>query len=346
MPKNIVFCADGTWQDPNDNSNVCQLYNALAKVDGVQYTSYDSGVGAAGGLLDKLLGGAFGVGGDGLFDKIKDGYADVCAHYQPGDQLFLFGFSRGAYTARCLAGMIAICGLPTVNQGDPKVVDMAFEAYRNTEQRPALLDTLNQTYTMDDAKLQLVGVWDTVGSLGVPAIFGGTDANQFGFLSTTLHPDVLNAVQALSIDEERQQFQPCLWDGPVSDQQSLTQVWFAGVHCDVGGGYKPDADGSILANVTLRWMAQYANNFGLVFNPGAFANLTLPSPAGMALATLHNSRTPPFGVLPAFTRNIVASSAVASSVNTRLRHPDLAYTPSNLHVVSGQLSASYNLVNV
>src|ERR1700722_12368195 len=208
MPKKIVFCADGTWDDPNDNSNVCQLYTALENLPGVQIPMYDSGVGANGTPIEKALGGAVGAG---LFRKIKDGYSAISAQYQPGDLIFIFGFSRGAYTARSLAGMIAICGLPTVNQQDPQCLDMAFEAYRNAAQRDLLLDTLNTTYKMDNAKIELLGVWDTVGSLGIPALFGSIDVIQYGFLSTTLHEDVVTAVQALSIDEQRMQFQPAVF---------------------------------------------------------------------------------------------------------------------------------------
>ena len=120
MPKNIIFCADGTWDDPDNHSNVCQLFEALEEIPGVQHPIYDSGVGTNGLVIVKLLGGALGAG---LFLKIKDGYAAIAAQYVPGDQIFIFGFSRGAYTARCLAGMIAICGLPTVNQADPKYAD-------------------------------------------------------------------------------------------------------------------------------------------------------------------------------------------------------------------------------
>ena len=192
MGKKIVFCADGTWDDPNCNSNVCQLYQALENIPGVQVPMYDSGVGTGGMEIQKLLGGAVGAG---LFQKIKDGYADIAAQYQPGDQIYLFGFSRGAYTARSLAGMIAICGLPTRFPTDSQCLDMAFEAYRNGAQRPQLLQALNEQFAMDDAKIQLLGVWDTVGSLGIPALFGAIDVVQYGFLSPSLHPDVLNAVQ-------------------------------------------------------------------------------------------------------------------------------------------------------
>lgn len=340
MAKKIVFCADGTWDDPNSNSNVCQLYNALEQTQDVQTVLYDSGVGTNGQPIDKWLGGGLGAG---LFQKIKNGYADIALVYQPGDQLYLFGFSRGAYTARSLAGMIAICGLPTKMQSDSQCVDMAFEAYRNVAQRDELLQTLNQQFAMDDAKIQLLGVWDTVGSLGIPAIFGEIDPIQYGFLSTTLHPDVLNAVQALSIDEERMQFQPAVWTNSSTAGQAVTQVWFAGVHCDVGGGYAADGDGFCLANITLRWMASFAAAQGLAFKAGS---LPATATAGDTLATLHDSRTGAYRIFPPHVRNIDGTACLGSSVALRTQNAGSAYAPQNLHFVAGQLASTYCIVNV
>jgi uncharacterized protein (DUF2235 family) len=343
MPKRIAFCADGTWDDPNNNSNVCQLYQALESIPDVQVSLYDSGVGADGNPLIHLLGGTMGAG---LFQKIKDGYSAIAAIYQPGDQIFLFGFSRGAYTARSIAGMIAHCGLPTVDQADPPCVDMAFEAYRNAAQRPTLLTELDSTYKMDNAQIQMVGVWDTVGSLGIPAIFGDIDVGQYGFLDTTLHPDVLNAVQALSIDEQRLQFQPCIWTSAPAPNQTITQVWFAGVHCDVGGGYPPDPTGAALSNIPLRWMADQAELQGLTFDQDLMPHPILPSSAPDAAATLHNSRTGAYRIFPAHVRNIVSPSCLGSTVNVRSADPNLKYAPPNLHLGPNGLADAYSLVPV
>jgi uncharacterized protein (DUF2235 family) len=341
MGKNIVFCADGTWDDPNTDSNVCQLYTALQNIPGVQLPIYDSGVGSSGIAIDKLLGGAVGVG---LFQKIKDGYTAIAAQYQPGDQIFIFGFSRGAYTARSLAGMIAICGLPTIGTSNPQCVDLAFEAYRNAAERDQLLQSMNETYAMSNATIQLLGVWDTVGSLGIPALFGGIDVIQYGFLSTTLHPNVVNAVHAISIDEQRMQFQPCLWTATSTPTQSLTQVWFPGVHADVGGGaYPPDANEACLSNITLLWMASFAKKFGLVFKVGALSNALL---AADVLATLHDSRTGAYRLFPPHVRNIDAASSLASSVGDRCADRGSNYAPENLHLLNGQLANTYEIVDV
>jgi len=339
MAKNIAFFADGTWDEPANHSNVSRLYSAVAQIPNTQLATYDSGVGTGGDLLNQIFGGGFGLG---LFQKIKQGYSTIASQYTPGDRIFIFGFSRGAYTARSLAGMIAVCGLPTKNQNDPKCLDMAFEAYRNLSMRSLLLETLNQDYAMDNAKIQLLGVWDTVGSLGIPAIFGGIDVIQYGFLDTTLHPDVLNAVQLLAIDEQRMQFPPSLWTSAPAPGQSMTQVWFTGVHCDVGGGYACDPGGFCLSNVTLHWMAHAARECGLQFQPGAFPN---PPQLGDFLATLHDSLTGLYRLTP-HARNVVVNSSLSISVQQRCGTATASYTPSNLHIASGQLAASYIVVPI
>src|ERR1700689_1661760 len=162
MSKRIAYCADGTWDTTASHTNVYKLYKALT-VGADQMPFYDDGVGASGNPILKLVGGAFGTG---LWQKIKDGYTKIAHVYEAGDQVFLFGFSRGAYTARSLAGMIAACGLPTQSFTDD-LVETAFQAYRQKDKRQALLDSLKDR-DMYDARITMVGVWDTVGSLGIP----------------------------------------------------------------------------------------------------------------------------------------------------------------------------------
>jgi len=245
MSKRIAFCADGTWQAPVNNTNVYRLYKSLL-VTADQVTFYDDGVGADATGINRILQGAFG---QGLFQKIMDGYTTIAHVYEPGDQIYLFGFSRGAYTVRSLAGMIANCGLPSGSFTND-CVTQCFAAYRNPAQRGTILSGLSGS-GLADAAITMVGVWDTVGSLGIPAIFGGIDESQFGFLDTSLHPDVLNAYQCLAIDEQRAQFPATVWDPlPATapgqlPAQTLEQVWFSGCHGDVGGG---TAQGSTIDN--------------------------------------------------------------------------------------------------
>jgi hypothetical protein len=178
MAKRIVFCADGTWQAPLNNTNVYRLYKALA-VTGDQVTFYDDGVGADASGLGRILDGAFG---QQVRQKIQDGYTKVAHVYETGDEIFLFGFSPGAYTARSLAGMIAVCGLPT-GPFNSDCVTAAFNAYRSPANRAAILAS-SVSCGLEPATIAMVGVWDTVGSLGIPAVFGGVDSKIYGLLDT------------------------------------------------------------------------------------------------------------------------------------------------------------------
>lgn len=332
MGKRIIFCSDGTWDEPGKNTNVYKIYKAL-EVTADQVSYYDDGVGSDGLLIQKLAGGALGAG---LFQKIKDGYTKIAHAYEKGDEVFIFGFSRGAYTARSLAGMIAVCGLPTANFTD-EVVDTAFNAYRNKDQRAALLAQLNKTCDLFDAKLTMVGVWDTVGSLGIPAAFGGISPTLYGFLDTTLHPDVLNAYHALAIDERRAEFPATLWTAS-SPGQTLEQVWFSGVHCDVGGSYPPDSNGSALSDLTLAWMMSKASALGLEFAPEVLVKYSLPMDPKFALDAKHESWN--VGWLFPKNRPIVANSTISDSAFARCEY-DSSYRPGNLSFTEGQLASEY-----
>ena len=336
MSKRIVFCADGTWDGTSNNTNVFKLFNSLS-ITADQVTYYDTGVGTDGSPIEKLVGGAFGTG---LFQKIKDGYAKIAQVYEAGDETFIFGFSRGAYTARSLAGMIAICGLPTKNF-DNNLLDTAFQAYRNKDQRAALLASLG-AYGMDDAKLTMVGVWDTVGSLGIPSVFGGVAPLLYGFLDTGLHPDVLNAYQALAIDEKRMEFPPTLWTGATAPGQVLEQLWFCGCHSDVGGGFAPgDNDGgTTLSDITLGWMMQKAAALGVEIAPAVLAHYSMPLDSKYALDEIHESWKPLYG-FPR-PRTVDPASSLSNSVVIRCQNSP-GYQPGNLSLAGGSPAATYNI---
>jgi uncharacterized protein (DUF2235 family) len=331
MSKRIVFCADGTWDTATNHTNVYLLYNALT-VGADQLPFYDDGVGADGNPIEKLTGGAFGFG---LFQKIKDGYTKIAHAYDEGDEIFVFGFSRGAYTARSLAGFIAVAGLPT-RGFDSSLVDTAFDAYRDKDERDGLLASL-APYGMVDAKLTMVGVWDTVGSLGIPAMFGAVDQVLYGFLDTTLHPDVLNAYQALAIDERRAEFPPTLWTSAPTPGQTLQQLWFAGDHSDVGGSHEETG----LSDIALGWMMGKARTLGLQMADAAWAKYGSIA-AQHALDTIHDS----WSVLWGFPkhRSIAPGSAVANSVEIRCLH-DSSYQPSNL-VLANREPTGYQIIPV
>ncbi len=339
MSKRIVFCADGTWQAPVNNTNVYRLYNALT-VASDQMTFYDDGVGADASGLNRVLQGAFG---QGLLQKIQDGYTKIAHVYEPGDEIFLFGFSRGAYTVRSLAGMIANCGLPTGAFSDD-CVTQAFAAYRDPVNRASILAGLTAC-GLGPATIQMVGVWDTVGSLGIPAIFGGVDESTYGFLDTGLHPDIKYAYQCLALDEKRAQFPATLWTSTPAPGQTLEQVWFSGCHGDVGGGTAQaggvDA-GTRLCDITMGWMVAKALALGLSMDPASAATFgTLP--AEYALDAIRESWTPADG--PQHLRPVDADAEVSNSVAVRVKYA-LTYVPGSLTVNGGALSDGYTLVNV
>jgi uncharacterized protein (DUF2235 family) len=340
MGKRIVFCFDGTWQAPMSNTNVYRMYKALT-VSSDQVTFYDDGVGVDAQGLDRILDGAFG---QGLLQKIMDGYTKIAHVFETGDEIFLFGFSRGAYTARSVAGMIANCGLPTGAFTDDCVA-RAFAAYRDPANRAMILAKLG-TCGLGSATIRLVGVWDTVGSLGIPAIFGGIDEKDYGFLDTGLHPNVKNACQCLAIDEQRAQFPATLWTGSPVAGQMIEQVWFSGCHGDVGGGTLlaggVDA-GTRLCDVTMGWMVTKALAAGLTIDPSIAAQFgTLP--AEYALDAIRETWQPVDG--PPHLRPIAAGSAVADSVAVRVQYA-LTYTPGNLALKVGPLLGDgYSIVSV
>jgi len=335
MSKRIIFCTDGTWDSAQNDTNVYKLFKAV-NISSAQVSFYDDGVGSDGMPLEKLAGGAMGAG---LLQKIRDAYTKIAHVYELGDEIFLFGFSRGAYTARSLAGMIAVCGLPTT-AFDDALVTTAFQAYRDKSQRATLLAGLAK-YSLYDAKLKMVGVWDTVGALGIPAIVGGVDPSQFGFLDTSLHADVLNAYQVLSIDERRQEFPPTLWMTPQTPVpgQVLEQVWLAGVHCDVGGGY-PETG---LSDIAFGWMLDKAVKLGLEVAPGVATQYAMPIDGKFGLDVIHESWNP-LWLFPK-SRSIPANAAIGNSVAMRCQYSG-SYKPGNLTQTGGALDASYRSVDV
>ncbi len=346
MSKKIIVCADGTCNTPHGvsaaviDTNVRKLYRALAD-DPSQLRYYDSGVGTDGTPIDHLFGGAMG---EGLFQKIQDGYEFVAYVYDPGDEVYLFGFSRGAYTARSLAGMIARFGVPTKNL-DNMTVKLIFDAYREPDpaKKTQLQAGLDRQYGLAPVNISMVGVWDTVGSLGIPGLlFSLFDQKKYGFLDTTLHPNIQKAVHAVSIDERRAQFLPTLWTNPdgsmrVNDNV-VQQVWFPGGHSDVGGGYPQ----SQLSDITLSWMMHKAEEYGLKFSAPDEAQYLSPAAAN-AIGPAHDEwKLIPWGIPKHRTvpQNAVMSNTVQLSLDGLPQ-----YAPENLAISNRQLSG-YPIANV
>jgi uncharacterized protein (DUF2235 family) len=346
MAKDIILCADGTWNTPHgttvcaNDTNVRKLYMALVNDDS-QMKYYDSGVGTGGTPLDHLAGGAMG---EGLFQKVQDCYAFLSSVYDPGDRIFLFGFSRGAYTARSVGGMIAGFGVPSINL-DNETVSKIFEAYRepDADRKSKLKAGLTSTYGLQDVTIEVVGIWDTVGSLGIPGIFFNVlNQKKYGFLDTSIHPCIKHGYHAVCIDERRGQFKPTLWtneDGsPLANNAQVEQVWFPGVHCDVGGSYSE----SQLSDITLSWMLQKAKKHGLILSPEAEATNLNPPPANVRGQAHDEWKIVPWG-LPEH-REVPAVATMSNTVQDRL-DSESDYAPANVQL-NGRKLQGYAVTQV
>jgi uncharacterized protein (DUF2235 family) len=277
--KRLALFLDGTWNEVDSNTNVWRMKALCAptSTDGkTQLAYYEIGV-------NGFVGGSTGKG---LDENIRRAYEWLVENYNSGDEIFIFGFSRGAYTARSLAGLVAKLGI--LKPGSPIGGAQLFGRYKRSDE-----ETLGKLHELQDAgktenitleerwllkysqvaKIKVVGVWDTVGSLGIPALsIAGVSRPTFGYLQTGLRIQIEHGYHALAIDEHRKDFAPTLWDvrtpkdpnevraapRPIS---SVEQRWFVGAHANVGGGYESD----LLAQAPLRWIMKKASLFGLTF---------------------------------------------------------------------------------
>ena len=285
--RRLVLLFDGTWSKPESHTNVERMRRLIAPrdADGIeQVVNYIPGVGVTPGLTH-LLGGAFGYG---LSGNVLDGYSWLCATWQPGDELYLFGFSRGAYTARSLGGMISKCGL-LKRQGTAPAskaeVSAAYEFYQDTTHKPgdpeAIAYRASHSVTVD---IHFIGVWETVGALGIPHTISWFpySRKRYQFHDTELSRIVKYAYQALALDEHRADFAPAKWTrNPYTlrpgetltskklEQFDIEQRWFIGAHSDVGGGNDCDGAGrkpDPLPDLPLAWLQRKAMACGLAGN--------------------------------------------------------------------------------
>jgi uncharacterized protein (DUF2235 family) len=307
---NIIFLADGTWNGPGSDddepqtTNVFKTFGLLAGVDDLgtlalakeqertlvedgvrqQVAKYLHGVGDSSNPILRLLGGAFGAG---VIARIVRGYTFISRNWSEGDRIFIVGFSRGAYTARSLAGLIVAQGL--LAKEDCADQEQAYRygaaiwaRHRESRQEPDTLRQLlgsvlsnlpafldpssaraaNPPRPLRPAGVDCVAVWDTVGALGIP-LYDGADqrADVFQFCDRTLSAKVRTGYHAISFDEQRVDFTPTLWDA----RAGVTQMLFAGAHADVGGGYPLADDESLLAHTSLAWMCDQLQAEGVRF---------------------------------------------------------------------------------
>jgi len=311
MSKKIVICCDGTGNEyGRNNTNVVDLYELLIRDDD-QVAFYDPGVGTfdflgrrLGRQVGILLGKAFGIG---LQQNIEDGYEYLMNRYQPGDQLYLFGFSRGAYTVRALAGMLNKCGL--LQKGSKNLISYASRIY-NTRGNEEIAQGFKDTYC-HECKPHFIGVWDTVAALGY---FYGKR-----FFNAKLNHAVSYGYQAVSIDEKRKKFPISLWDETQkAHNQTIEQVWFAGVHSDVGGWY----DERDLSDIALQWMLEKAEAQGMRLKTG-WKSTPEPKPKGV----MHESRKGIWLLWPPVQRDIPDGALIHQTVIIRKEYEDAKYSP-------------------
>jgi len=265
MPRKLAVLFDGTWNTIKDRTNVVRLAELIATgSDGGEQPKpfYDPGVGVH--ALDRLSGGMFGFG---LSKNIRDGYRWLAGNFRPGDELFLFGFSRGAYTARSLAGLIRKCGILRI--ADKGLIQQAYDLYRDKDIHPDNPEaTAFRASFAQETRIRFIGVWDTVGRLGIPATGVPFSRDFYQWHDTELSKIVDYAYHALAIDEHRKDFAPALWTLRKPQNIDVEQRWFIGAHSNVGGGYRNDP----LPNLALAWLQQKAKAAGLVFKADVAVN--------------------------------------------------------------------------
>jgi len=298
--RRLVLLFDGTWNKPESNTNVERLRQLIAPGDSAgveQLVNYIPGVGVSPGLTH-LLGGAFGYGMSG---NVLDGYRWLCDTWQAGDDIYLFGFSRGAYTARSLGGMIRKCGLLKRGAGGTgkSALSEAYDFYRDVKTKPGDPAALAWRASRSiEVGIHFIGVWDTVGSLGIPdtAAWFPYARSRYQFHDTELSKIVKYAYQALALDEHRADFEPTVWTrNPYTvkpgetltskkvEQIEIEQRWFIGSHSDVGGGNDRDGAGrkpDPLPDLPLAWLQRKAIDTGLACRellvPAADADMGVP----------------------------------------------------------------------
>lgn len=254
----LIVLFDGTWNDPEDRTNVYRLCRCIHNDDDSvrQKFFYDPGVGTT--KWSHFIGGAFGYG---LSKNLLQGYEWLAKHFSDKDEIWLFGFSRGSYTARSLVGLIRKCGL--LHIATPRLLEKAEKIYRDKSLSPdsQVCRNFRSSYSRK-VRIHFIGVWDTVGALGIPGTFL-SERGKFAWHDTRLSNIVERAYHAIALDEFREVYNVALWTSVNGELKpghlEVEQRWFIGAHANVGGGYGLDP----LADIPFQWMLGNAANAGL-----------------------------------------------------------------------------------
>jgi uncharacterized protein (DUF2235 family) len=397
LPKTIVFCSDGTWNGPESETgesvldssdvrgeiaqasftNVVKLFanlpgktvagtteseveneKAVVAADGstLQVMKYLHGVGDSANPINKFLGGVFGLG---VISRIVRGFTFISRYYQPGDAIVINGFSRGAYTARALAGMIARVGLLNPKAYDPADKEQAYQlgiaAWARSKsvalegQGPVtvvanhLLNFVEHVIALPlpdngligNIPIKAVGVWDTVGALGIPLYAGDHRYDLFRLIDQDLSGAVEYGFHAMAIDEMRRDFGITRWN----PRRNVREVWFIGAHTDVGGG-NPEEQ-SRLSDAALGWMIGMLDSVGVQFSRPLPVP---PNPKAIGQAIQQPWNKVPFAGLPQAPRLVATNDTLHASVVERW-NADTSYRPEAMRGLGGKIdSCPVNLV--
>ncbi len=339
--KRLIVCCDGTWQklDSNYPTNVVKIAQAIKPVcdDGItqQIVYYDEGVGT-GDRLDRIFGGAFGWGID---KNIQDAYRFLCLNYQTGDEIYLYGFSRGAYTVRSLAGLILCSGLLERNQ--IRQAGKAYKIYRDDHIKPDDPEAIEfrQQFSSKNVRITLLACWDTVGSLGIPDQIPLIPIDRwlnkkYKFHDTILSSIIDNALHAVAIDEIRKVFKVTIMQPSQSNKkQHLEQVWFAGTHGCVGGGIEAISG---LSDIALMWTIEQSEKLKIEFDTSRIITGVNPNPE----TPFDNKPQGIFRLTGIKLREVKEDSQLHSSVKDRWSVLGQGYRPDNLLVQQAYLDGS------
>lgn len=355
MKRRLIVCSDGTWQDLAKNypTNVVKMVQAIQPLDSFnnhhihQIIYYDEGLGTKQintkhsliDILTKIGGGALGLGID---HKIQDAYRFLCLNYEDGDEIYLFGFSRGAYTVRCLAGLIYNSGL--LNRKFICKVPKAYELYRekqNPDNAPngANAIAFREKYGQQ-VPIKALCCWDTVASLGIPDLIhslklDGKFNPRYRFFDDKVNPTIEKAFHAVAIDEIRRVFDVTRIEP--SKENQVTQVWFPGGHGCVGGGCKEESE---LSDAALLWMMEQVEQLGLALDRTSVEYRIQPD----YRSPFDNTPKPPFDIGCPNIREVTGTfDDLHESVKQRWQDPKIAppYRPKNLMKFQKELD-SYN----
>ncbi|WP_234300878.1 DUF2235 domain-containing protein [Sphaerospermopsis aphanizomenoides] len=343
--KRIIVCCDGTWQNLETSypTNVVKMAQAIKPISTnsheriYQILFYDEGLGTGNYLIDKIGGGAFDWGID---QAIQRAYRFLCLNYEEGDEIYLFGFSRGAYTARSLAGLIYCSGL--LQRQYIRKISEAYELYRNRDEnaRPSGEKAIKfrQQYG-ERVPIEVLGCWDTVGSLGIPDLIPYLPIDnwvneKYKFFDTRVNRYIKKAFHAVAIDEHRKAFNvtPMTHHSPYRETNQVKQIWFPGVHGCVGGGTQSIRG---LSDATLDWMMDEVSAIGLDLDKSRVEDGIQAD-----YKTIFYNDQKIFNIIiPSILREVDGEfSDLHESVKRRWQDASLNYQPENLKKFERQLN--------